>query len=280
MKLHYCCCCSFIRIFAFSLIHEQTHNTHIRAHLIGIVMHSMRSLTKSISLNIYIYKSNSLLLWMGIWTVQVEKLDKFACINFTAWKKKIYHFKVKTLFVSISHRLHVHVSNFNVFFVVFGTWFVLHSNLTKYSLNMCEQMFKTLKRYQSIDAMHTKLVCSIIVSIYFLPFSPSNIYETWCLRYLSSFKYHSVVSNDDTIWNKLNIQRMHFDFGTETTIRKYVEQMSTHCGIMLGHFMSIKRSQSIILIRNICSSPFWEYSFFGGLFLFRLILICIDNTVL
>lgn len=135
------------------------------------------------------------------WATRTElsgKLDKFACINFyrlhifTTLKSNSLPFSLSLCLPPIFRSLcnpsfrrcetySYTRFKFQSFFSLFGAWFV--------SLQpqcVLAQMFK----HQSIDAMHTKSVCSIKLVCPFTCYSFTDVSnETRCSRYLSSFKW-------------------------------------------------------------------------------------------
>lgn len=120
--------------------------------------------------------------WASHTAEQVEKLDKFACINFTAWTF-FCHFRLKL--ISLSGSLFLSRIDFerecaaraectfqiSVCFSLFPSlcslfWRCSFSRVYPHHVcKMCKHWM-----YRGIDAMHTKSVCSIIVSIYLFAF--------------------------------------------------------------------------------------------------------------
>lgn len=115
------------------------------------------------------------------------------------------------------------------------------------------------------------------INVVHLPFS--HLFNMMFSGYLSSFKWVWCLGS---LWWWRNQKRENLCiFSRNISKRKprlgsmlsKVVCSHTHCGITLGHFMSIKRSQSVMLIRNICLppvisgvvftlSPVWVFFFF------------------
>lgn len=99
---------------------------------------------------------------------------------------------------------------------------------------------------------------SIIVSIYLF-----RIYTTWYSKYLSSFKCFSwcriiVMMPEPKPENVhlFNIQWMAYFLGDrKPRLEEWNSRHAHNFGITIGHFVSIKHSQSVMLIPNICLPP-------------------------
>lgn len=173
LKWHYCCCqLFFYQDICIHLYAQPLHEAHQHTKRI-----SMRfgSILKWFSASFRIaYVSSWYRIvhccWMGTWTEQVEKLDKFACIKFTAFAKNL-PFSSKTRSVAICNTAH------SLTCFKFQSFLLLCEYLTRsmHSHTYAAQVLRVRTNvsntfmYRGIDAMHTKSVCSIIVSIYLFP---------------------------------------------------------------------------------------------------------------
>lgn len=185
----------------------------------------------------------------------------------------LFLFLILSTFLSnrIWNTMLIHVSNFNLFCCFWRLIRFLSLSLSKtdsIERLMCGANVQTLNVSENrCDAYEISLFNNRVhLLLAYLFFRWGDFTRnTMLLRYLSSFKvpFGGVGSWWCPKTKLIFIQHSAnaFWLREETTIRKHVKQKSTHCGIMLGHFMSIKRSQSVILIRNICSSPFQDYVF-------------------
>lgn len=103
--------------------------------------------------------------------------------------------------------------------------------------------------YRMFVAMHTKSVWSLFNKIgVHLPLAAFIRHDVQSICH--HLKWRLAAASQPENVHLFNIPSMNI---WETTTDK-----STHCGLTTGHYMSIKRSQSVILIRNICSTPVWR----------------------
>lgn len=187
-----------------------------------------------------------------------------------------YHFKIPlslstspvpvphfSLVVSAMWTVLIHTFQISIVFLAFWRLIRFTSNL------MCARTNVQTSEHRC-DAYQISLFNKTRVSIYLLPFTGVS-YETWCSRYMSSFKWLSV--GVGMMLMMITPKRTQHQFSECISYRWQGNHDYETCWVKSPHIagsrnaipMPIKHSQSVLLIRNICSIIFQDFLFFRSL---------------